>query len=159
LTLLRLGALSFTFPKFYQFSLDFTSFLSSIFLKRLNIFEVAILPLAPSSFFVSSFPSLFGAEILILFSNMDFFLRMGGRPVTAPSGSAFSFLYRALETLFESCGGSGPKLSPLQVFASWFGCSFIGYILANVISFFSGTAYFFGSTAGLSIGCTGFSIF
>lgn len=71
--------------------------------------------------------------------------------MTAPRGSGFSFRYRALETLFESCGGSGPKLSPLHAFASLFGWSFAGstaYILANAISFLSGTTYFLSYTTG-----------
>ena len=162
LTLLKLGTTSLTFPKFYQFSLDFTSFRSSIFFMMLKILEVAILPFGTSSFFFSSLPSLLGPGTFILFSKMDFFLRIGGRPVTAPSGSDFSFFYRALETVFESCGGSEPKLSRLQAFVSLLGYSLVcstGYILANIISFFSTIAYFVCSKAGLSLGCTGFSFF
>lgn len=90
-------------PKFYQFSIDFTYFLSSNFFIMLKILEGAILPFCASYFFFSS-PDYFVpmVSLLLLVSNSDFFFKMGGRPVTDASGSCFSFFYGKFDVLFES---------------------------------------------------------
>ena len=116
LALLIVADTFYFLPKFYQVSIDFISFLSSNFFMMLKILEGGILPLCNSSFLFSS-PDCFKGTVglLLLVSKMDFFFKMGGRPVTDARGSCLSFFYGKFSALFESMF----QLSPLVTLIYW----------------------------------------